>query len=179
MKRIAIFALAALMLWPLSALAAGLSGTDYQFLKAQYGLERDDAVLAGLSVSEQAELHGLINDEAWADRPARRNLNVAEFLYRMHERDCGKWSQSHPGQECPPGANASVEPGRKVAERNCNTCHLFGTSDAPSFYQLAKRGGWSAETLTSTLKAGHAMSPITLQPEESAALAAYIASLKK
>jgi len=78
-----------------SALAFGLSDEDYLYLATQK-VERDGALIRGLSPKEQARLHSLINDPRTINDAAMRDRNVnaalAEFL--SHQL----WEQSHPGQ---------------------------------------------------------------------------------
>jgi hypothetical protein len=78
-----------------SALAFGLSDEDYLYLTTQK-VERNDALIRGLSPKEQARLHSLINDPRTINDATMRDRNVnaalAEFL--SHQL----WEQSHPGQ---------------------------------------------------------------------------------
>ena len=77
------------------ALAFGLSDEDYLYLTTQK-VERDGALIRGLSPKEQARLHSLINDPRTTKDATMRDKNVnaalAEFL--SHQL----WEQSHPGQ---------------------------------------------------------------------------------
>jgi len=108
-----------------------------------------------------------------------RHDNVADRLFSIHMRECQTWAQSHPEQDCPPVADKEAEPGHQIANRECSACHLFGTTAAPSFYQLARQGGWTAEKLGNALKQGHQMSPMRLEPDQVGELATYIESLNK
>jgi hypothetical protein len=78
-----------------SALAFGLSDEDYLYLATQK-VERNGALIHGLSPKEQARLHALINDPRTINDATMRDRNVnaalAEFL--SHQ----VWEQSHPGQ---------------------------------------------------------------------------------
>jgi hypothetical protein len=78
-----------------SALAFGLSDEDYLYL-ATLKVERDGALIRGLSPKEQARLHSLINDPRTTNDATMRDGNVnaalAEFL--SHQQ----WEQSHSGQ---------------------------------------------------------------------------------
>jgi hypothetical protein len=78
-----------------SALAFGLSDEDYLYL-ATLKVERNGALIRGLSPKEQERLHSLINDTRTTNDATMRDRNVnaalAEFL--SHQL----WEQSHPGQ---------------------------------------------------------------------------------
>jgi len=161
-----------------AVLAATLTGNDYRFLENEYGLRSDSETIRDLSADEQAKLHDLINDSTWKAYPLVRNENVAEFLYHAHLRECYVWSLAHTTPECPPTSDASAEPGKEIADRQCNTCHLFGAVDAPSFFKLAEEGKPNEQSLVDALNHGHQMSPITLQPAQIRDLIVYIRSLK-
>ena len=93
-------------------------------------------------------------------------------------RTCQSWQLSYPGQDCPEVTDDRVRPGWRIADRQCNACHLTGTTDAPSFFKLAQRGSWNEQKLADILAAGHAMSPITIGSPQLRDLAIYINSLK-
>jgi cytochrome c5 len=162
-----------------TAFAAALTSADYQYLKSEFGIQEGDEILANMSSSDAQGLHNLINDPAWKDYKGVRHDNIADRLFSIHMRECQTWAQSHPGQECPPVADKKAEPGHQLANRECSACHLFGTTAAPSFYKLAKQGGWGEQKLAAALKQGHQMSPMTLQPDQVKDLAAYIQSLNR
>lgn len=174
-----LLAFAALLLGASVAWAAGLTDADLRYLKEQYGLDKGDQIITGMTSDEQATLHDRIGDPRFAGRPGSRDVSVADFLFSTHLRQCQTWAQTHMGHSCRPTANTAAEPGRALADEQCNACHLFGTTDAASFFKLAKQGGWTAERLGDALKKGHQMSPITLQPSQLGDLAAYIASLNR
>jgi len=179
MMRFSLIVVLALTLVAGTALAAGLTPSDYRYLKSEFGVQEGDEILANMSPGDAQELHDLINDPAWRDYKGVRHDNIADRLFGIHMRECQIWAQSHPGQECPPVADQKAEPGHQIADRECSACHLFGTTAAPSFYQLARRGGWTAEKLSDALKQGHQMSPMTLQPDQVRNLATYIQSLNR
>jgi hypothetical protein len=78
-----------------SALAFGLSDEDYLYL-ATLKVERDGALIRGLSPKEQARLHSLINDPRTTNDATIRdsNVNAALVEFLSHQQ----WEQSHPGQ---------------------------------------------------------------------------------
>ncbi len=161
-----------------AALAAPLTDSDNRYLEDRYGLAPDGETMKGLSADEQARLHDLIEDPTLKEYPNTRDQNVADFLLSAHLRECSVWWLSHGGPECPPTSDASAEPGKEIADRRCNSCHLFGLPGAPSFRTLARAGKLDERGLADALDHGHAMSPISLQPEEIKELMAYIRSLK-
>jgi hypothetical protein len=72
-----------------------------------------------------------------------------------------------------------LKPGWQIAERQCIACHLTGTTTAPSFFRLARSGTVDEKRLEDALSSGHAMSPITLDPQQLRDLAFYINSLRR
>ncbi len=173
-----ILAAAVAMLVASTALAASLAANDQRYLEQEYGLAPDSELIGGLSVGEQAKLHDLINDPSLKAYPFTRDNNVADFLFEAHMKECSVWALSHGGPECPPTSDASAEPGKEIADRQCNACHLFGTADAPSFRKLAREGKLTDQGLAHVLEHNHAMSPITLPPAQITELMVYIRSLK-
>ena len=159
--------------------ATGLADSDYAYLRENYGLDRGSTAIAGLSDEEAARLHGLINDPAYRAHPLIRDDNVARYLFEVET--CVTWQPTRAGESCPRvfhSADPAAERGHAIAERSCQACHLTGTPTAPSFYKLSRTGEWTEARLADAIAHGHAMSPITLQPEEIRDLAAYIAALK-
>jgi len=171
--------LSALLVGVTAAWAAGLTDGDLRYLKTQYGLDNGDPLIAGMSTDEQATLHERIVDPRFSGRPGSRDASVADYLFGVHMRQCQTWAQTHMGHLCPPTTSTNAEPGRELADEQCSACHLFGTTDAPSFFQLAKKGPWTPERLSDALKRGHRMSPMTLGPDQLRDIAAYIESLKR
>lgn len=161
-----------------TALAADLTAGDYRILQQEFGLNRDSQFVRDMTPDERSELNRLLNDKTFADAPKVRADNAADFLYHVHLRECHSWQQSSGDPaSCPPAGDATVNAGQKIAERQCNYCHLFGTPAAPTFHKMAV-GGLAEPQLALALEKGHQMSPIGLSPAEVAALRAYIASLK-
>jgi hypothetical protein len=162
-----------------AALAADLTQADLKYLRSEFGLQRDDPIFPNMSPEDAQGLHALINDPAWKDFKGTRHDNVADRLFSIHMRECQTWARSHLAEQCPPVADKKAEPGHQVADRECSACHLFGTTSAPSFYQLARQGGWTAEKLSDALTRGHQMSPLALPPDQVRDLATYIEFLRR
>jgi hypothetical protein len=170
----------------LPALAAELGEADQRYLRAEYGIGPHDATVAGLSADQQKQLHGIINDPQLAPVPQVRHDRVAAFLYDVHMRQCQGSATSHPGVVCPPVADQKVEPGKELADQQCNFCHLFGAGHAPAFATLAQQQAWTGDALAEAQRHGHEtarrtglqMSPVALTGEQFDALAVYIGSLK-
>ena len=78
-----------------SALAFGLSDTDFLYLATQ-GVERTSALIVKLSPKEQAKLHSLINDPRTANDSNGRNKNVKEALTVFNYNQL--WEVAHPGE---------------------------------------------------------------------------------
>lgn len=178
MARALVLAVAVTMIAASAALAAALTDSDDRYLRGEYGLAPDSDTIRDLNADEQARLHDLINDPALKAYPYIRDHNVADFLFEAHMRQCSVWALSHGGPQCPPTFEASAEPGKEIADRQCNACHFFGTTDAPSFLKLAREGKLDEQGLADALEHGHTMSPITLEPAEIRELIIYIRSLK-
>lgn len=158
------------------AMAAELTPADYRYLLSEYGLAHDSDVLTGMTQAERTRLHGLIYDLR-NDR-TRRDDVVRNRLYDAYARECRAWAQGHNGEDCPPASDRTVEPGKQIADRICNQCHLFGSGMAPSFFSLARQKQWDANGVASALGHSHDMVPITLPDEERDRLAAYINSFR-
>ena len=177
-RRTALLALALLLATPGLAAAAGLSEADYRYLGTQFGLAKGGFVLTNIAPADAARLHVLINDPEDKDFPRRRELNVGDFLFDTQMRTCQAWQLAHGASSCPQVTDPGLKPGWEIAERSCIACHLTGTTDAPSFFKLAKSGPVTEERLATALRSGHQMSPISLGPEELQQLARYIDSLR-
>jgi len=171
MKIIGLFFMLAIL--STAALAGGMTNADHAYLREHWGLKQDGTVVKNLTDAEQAELHRLINDPEYRDRPNTIENQVGDYLFKIEI--CANWSGAGP---CPNAPTRNDLPGRWIADRNCVPCHLVGTAYAPSFFRLSKAGGWTASRLGATLASGHHMSPITLSETELQELAEYIASLK-
>jgi hypothetical protein len=172
MKIIGLF-LALTMLTAAAAFAAGLTDADLTYLHDHWGLKRDGTVVKNLTAAEQVELDSLINDPIFRGRWHSIENQVGDYLFKIET--CTDWSGAGP---CPNAPGPNDPPGRRIADRNCISCHLVGTAVAPSYFRLSKSGGWTAARLGDALASGHYMSPITLSEAELHDLANYIASFK-
>ena len=152
-----------------AVLAAELSSADDRYLESQYGATGRKAALK-MDPQGRAKLHDLINDRSLRDYSAVRDAHVADFMY-----DVLKCTDE---QSCAARVDPKVAPGRVVAFRSCDACHLTGTAAAPSFFKMAKSGAPDAAQLQKALATGHEMSPIHLQPDDLANLADFIRSLR-
>lgn len=169
-------ALAALALWALPAQAAGLTAADRQYLQATFGVAPDAPALLQLDAAGQQRLHDAINDPSSVQYPIGRALSAGGPLFQAIVA-----CQAHtvPKLAClEPKAGAAAVRGYEVADRSCNGCHLTGTAEAPAFFKLVRRPGWSDAALGGALAAGHRMSPISLAPAELADLTAWLDTLK-
>ena len=178
MARAVILAVAAAIMAASVALAATLSESDNRYLRDEFGAAVGGDLIKDLSADERARLHEIINDPYLKSYPYARDHNVADFLFGVYMRGCSVWALSHTGPECPPASDAAAEPGKEIADRQCNACHLVGTMDAPSFFKLARAGKPNEQELIATLDHGHMMSRINLQPAQIGELLTYIHSLK-
>ena len=167
-----------LLLAAAAAWAASLGDEEYRYLHDRFALSPNSELLRSMTPQEQGRLHDLIDDRAFRDRPNTRDWTVADFLYDAYVRQCSVWALSNTAPQCPPAANAASQPGKEIADRQCNACHLFGTAEAPAFFKLARAEALSAQQLTDALLHGHQMSPISLSASEVGALLVYIRSLK-
>ena len=175
MKTLFVSVIAVCLIAASAAFAAGLTDSDYRYLQDHWGLKRDGEVAKNFTAQEQTKLHDLINDSLNSGRPNAIEIQVGDYLFQVET--CYEWIASHPAsQPCPNARNNS--PGKLVADRNCHSCHLTGTADAPSFFQIARKGTWTEADLREALISGHRMSPLTLSDRELHELADYIASLK-
>jgi len=161
-----------------SEAAGSLSESDYRYLRSEFGVAKDGFTLANLSAEDAKKLHALINEPLPVAAPMRRHYNVADFLFDVELRTCQQWELSHGNQSCPQVSDPSLVPGWQVAEQRCISCHLTGTTSAPSFFKLAQAGAVTEDRLRAALAGGHQMSPMTLSPQELADLARYINSLR-
>jgi cytochrome c5 len=158
-----------------SAVAAGLSADDDRYLRSTYGLGPESDVLTRMTPAERSRLHDLISSLKTV--PAHRDAAVRKSLYDAYARECAAWAQDH-AQPCPPAKDAAAEPGKEIADRICNTCHLFGSGLAPSFFRLAGRQHWDASAVAGALQHSHDMVPINLPATERGQLAIYMNSFR-
>jgi hypothetical protein len=77
-----------------SAVAAGLSDEDYDYLRRTQSLERYDAPVLNLGPKERSRLHNLINDPQ--SDAAVRDKNVKDTLGLFLEHQL--WEKAHPGE---------------------------------------------------------------------------------
>ena len=77
-----------------SAVAAGLSDEDYDYLRRTQGLERYDAPVLNLGPKERSRLHNLINE--LGSEAALRDKDVKEALHLFLEHQL--WEKAHPGE---------------------------------------------------------------------------------
>lgn len=158
------------------AIAAELTPADRHYLQSEYGLAGGSDVLSRMTAGERKRLHDLIT--GLRSDHARRDDAVRSQLYDAYTRECQAWAQGHGGEDCPPTREKTAEPGKQIADRLCNQCHLFGSGMAPSFFKLAAKRHWDAGIVANALAHSHDMVPIALPDEERAKLAIYINSFK-
>ncbi len=178
MARALILAVAAAIMAASAALAATLSESDNRYLRDEFGSAVGGDMIKDLSADERARLHEIINDPFFKSYPQSQAYNAGNFLFGIYMRRCSVWALSHTGPECPPASDAAAEPGKEIADRQCNACHLVGTMDAPSFFKLEKEGKVNEQELSAALDHGHMMSRINLSPAQIGELLTYIHSLK-
>jgi hypothetical protein len=158
------------------AMADELTTDDHRYLQSEYGLTRDSDVFTRMTPIERTGLHELIN--GLRNDRARRDGAVKNWLYDAYTRECMAWAHEHSGEDCPRASDRTVEPGKQIADRICNVCHLFGSGLAPSFFRLAKQTEWDAKSVENALAHSHDMVPIALPDQERDRLAAYINSFR-
>ena len=160
------------------AAAAGLTDKDNRFLDKEFGPAVRDQIIGRMTAAELATLHDVMSTPFAGDYPGIRYNMIADYLFTVHMQQCQAWSADHPNEACPPPKDPQLLPGQNVADQQCNACHLFGTSQAPSFRKMAQSGIVTDAKLADAIKQGHQMSPIYLSPAQVKALVAYIGSLK-
>ena len=160
------------------ATATGLTDQDNRFIDKEFGPVIRDQIISRMTAEELDKLHSVMNTHFASDYPGIRFNMVADYLFTVHMQQCQAWSADHPNEVCPPPADKPFIPGQTVADHHCHACHLFGTSQAPSFRTMAKSGPVTEAKLADAIKQGHRMSPIYLSAEQVKDLAAYIRSLK-
>jgi len=170
------FAIALLLASTGLAMADELTPNDYSYLLSGYGLGRDSDVLSTMTPRERARLHDLIH--GLRNDQARRDEAVRSQLYIAYTRECEAWALAHSGEDCSPARDGTIEPGKQIADRICNQCHLFGGGMAPSFFRLARQRNWDARAVAEALAQSHDMVPIALPDIERDKLAAYINSFR-
>jgi hypothetical protein len=158
------------------AIAAELTTEDYGYLQSEFGLARNNDILGTMTPVERTRLHNLIHGLK-SDRNLRDD-EVKGQLYDTYMRECTAWAEAHRGEDCAPASDRTVEPGKQIADRICNLCHLFGSGMAPSFFRLAKQRAWDAKSVAGALGHSHDMVPIALPADDNDKLAAYINSFR-
>jgi hypothetical protein len=171
------FAVAALMLAAGPAVADGLTAEDYKYLLDTNGLTPQSAVIAELTPNEQNALHSAIFD--LKSYPEGQDRQVRRYLSLAYGRECKRWAEKHPGENCSPAADPSIQPGKAISDRICADCHLFGTQSAASFRKMASAKTWDPHKVEHALHHSANMVPIVLTPEQLDALVAYINSFKQ
>jgi hypothetical protein len=177
MRRAFAAAAAAMLIGASLAFADGLTQSDYKYLQTVHGLTAQSAAIAELSPNEQQALHSAIDD--LKTYPEGRDRQVRRYLTLVYPRECKRWAEAHPGQNCSPAADPAVQPGKDVSDRICAECHLFGTTSAPSYFHMAHERDWNAHKVEHALRHSPDMVPIKLSPEMLDQLAAYINSFKR
>jgi hypothetical protein len=169
-------AAAMLVAGPGSALADGLTADDYQYLQAHQGLSQQSAVISELTPNEQNALHSAINDlKSYPEGQARQ---VRRYLSLVYGRECKRWADAHPSEPCSPAADPAAQPGKVISDKFCASCHLFGTENAPTYFQMAHERDWNSHKVEHALRHSPDMVPMKLTPEMLDQLAAYINSFK-
>src|SRR5262249_29651664 len=157
--------------------AQGLTASDFDYLKRVHGLGAQSAVIAELTPNEQQALHSAIDD--LKTYPEGQDRQVRRYLTLVYPRECKRWVETHPGgAPCSPAADPAIQPGKAISDRICAECHLFGTTTAPSYRQMAAKRDWNAHKVEHALRHSPTMVPLKLTPEMLDQLAAYINSFK-
>ena len=157
--------------------AADLSGPELAHLAREFGVCADGTLLGQMSPQERATLHDMFVEPWTRDYPDSRDARLASALGGIYQRQCHDWAQGNRSPVCPPAKNPANQPGKNIADDQCNACHLFGTADAPAFFRLGRDGGVTPQRLSDTLASGHRMSPIHISDGQAKDLANYIESL--
>jgi hypothetical protein len=171
-----IFAGAAALLLAPSAFADGLTPSDLKYLQTTLGLTAQSAPIAELTPNEAQALHSAIDD--LKTYPEGRDRQVRRYLSLNYPRECKRWAEAHPGENCSPAADPAVQPGKAISDKICAECHLFGTDRAPSYFKMAHERDWNAHKVEHALRHSPDMVPLKLTPEMLDQLAAYINSFK-
>jgi hypothetical protein len=163
---------------PAALAGAGLSDRDLGYLRETFGVTPKTGIVENMTPIERDKLHNLIVDAVTKDYPGTRDALVHGFLITTYERQCRDWVKDNRTPACPPATDPSVQPGKDIADRQCNSCHLFGTEDAPPFGKMAAGAALSANRVQAVLESGHRMSPMRLTQAQVDQVIAYIGSLK-
>jgi hypothetical protein len=106
--------------------AEGLTPQDTAHLRGTHGLTAQSAIIAELTPNERNALHSATDEPK--SIPDSRGRQVRRYLSLVYGRACERWAEGHPGQQCSPAPEANAQPGKKIADRICAECHLFGTA---------------------------------------------------
>jgi Cytochrome C oxidase, cbb3-type, subunit III len=166
----------ALLLGSATAFADGLTADDYQYLQTNLGLTAKSAVIVELTPNEQNALHSAIFD--LRSYPEGQDRQVRSYLSLAYGRECKRWAEKNPGQNCSPAADPAIQPGKAISDRVCADCHLFGTQSAASFRKMANQKTWDPHKVEHALHHNPGMVPIRLTAAQLDALAAYINAFK-
>ncbi|HTZ35895.1 MAG TPA: hypothetical protein VMB84_07705 [Stellaceae bacterium] len=159
-----------------AALADGLTPSDYQYLQRMFGLTAQSGPIADLTPNESQALHSAIDD--LKTYPEGRDRQVRRYLTLVYPRECKRWVEAHPGDApCSPPADPAAAPGKAASDRLCAECHLFGSSTAPAFREMAQQREWNAHKVGHALRHNHDLL-LRLSEPQLDALAVYINSLK-
>jgi hypothetical protein len=156
--------------------AQGLSPDDFKYLQSAQGLTPRSPAIAELTPNEQQSLHSAIDD--LKTYPEGRDRQVRRYLSLVYGRECKRWAEGHPGQNCSPAADPAIQPGKDISDKICASCHLFGTDSAPSYRRMANERDWNAHKVQHALRHSPSMVPLKLTQEMLDQLAAYINSFK-
>jgi hypothetical protein len=170
------FAVMAMLTVAGAAFAQGLTPEDYKYLQATHGLTAQSPAIAELTPNEQQSLHSAIDD--LKTYPEGRDRQVRRYLALVYGRECKRWGEAHPGQNCSPAADPAAQPGKEISDRLCAQCHLFGTDSAPSYRKMASERDWNAHKVEHALRHSPGMVPLKLTQDMLDKLAAYINSFK-
>lgn len=155
----------------------GLTPSDLQYLQRAQGLQPQSPVITELTPNEQNALHSAIDD--LKTYPEGQDRQVRRYLALVYPRECKRWREANPGgPPCSPAADPALQPGKAISDRICAECHLFGTSGAASYRQMAAKRDWNAHKVQHALRHSPTMVPIKLTPDMLDQLAAYINSFK-
>ncbi len=171
--------LAGFLLFQPDAQSEELTQEELTYLEEEFGVCENSPILNLLTAQERERIHNIFTfDEPWSRvYPYIFNVRLFGVLDTANIRQCNEWSYENSSPPCPPVADPTHQPGKDVADYQCNACHLFGTPDAPGFFRLAQEKNTSIAYLSEALASGHRMSPINLAAQELRDLSGYIASL--
>jgi len=155
-----------------------LTDSDANFLSDQFGIKRGDDFAKRLTARDRSKLHGAISARGRGEHPLVRNAIIANQLVSIYRHQCAEWARRHSSPVCPPASDARVQRGKEIADRVCNECHLFGTGDAPAFFNFARNADLTGQRVAAIGKHDPRMSDIHLSAEEIREIVTYINSLK-